>query len=212
MGNDKSSLYHKSATILGINRKSRDKNKNANSTNTNQQEPNKENSIIKTSSDIKQYNIKLSTPSVEISHASISITTTNSPQYYVYNNKNALSTPNKKHENQHLYPPQNPITLTVNSNSDSDIEYSHHGFNSYSVSLTLSKTYEHDEDMINIDTNNEHIKINKMRNGITNKYVSLSMVQIVHEFWINNIDKLTTQSKIELGCAIYFELIQMDNI
>ena len=72
--------------------------------------------------------------------------------------------------------------------------------------------YEHDDDMRDISTNNAHkrIEVNNGINGITGKYISLSMVQIVYEFWMNHIEMTDIMKKNEIAIAIYFELMQID--
>eukprot|EP01084_Bolivina_argentea_P119605 212055_1 len=44
-------------------------------------------------------------------------------------------------------------------------------------------------------------------NGVINEYVSQRLVAIVATFWLLNIEQMSMESKLEIGCSIFYDMI-----
>eukprot|EP01084_Bolivina_argentea_P138168 243311_1 len=61
---------------------------------------------------------------------------------------------------------------------------------------------------LNPYTKTDTILQEKINNGLTGQYVSLALAETVYIFWKKNIDRLSKEQQLEIGCSIYFTMVR----
>eukprot|EP01084_Bolivina_argentea_P108075 193151_1 len=103
---------------------------------------------------------------------------------------------------KHIQPSGTPTTIETTSSIPSIISgQSYKSRSTPPVTPILNYNYSSSEAQLN------NVCIN---NGITGIYVSENIAKIVVDFWRQNIDLLSMQDQLEIGCSIFFGMNAID--